>query len=243
VGHAPRSLTWSAALALALALGAGCASKESMRAEADESSADRVLDDGPRGPRLESEAEEGRRPAPAPPDGDATERPRPLSNDPFTERPTTGGGPARPHRPVRVDLGSVSALERRQWPLLPADVRLGAAWIDGGRLADDGPALLDLEARLERESHVTAVLALRAPDDAPDGLIARTPELCAWARAQRLDLLLVGERDARRGDVVLLLHVAAAVPLELWVAGPPSGDVHDDLAARLASAGLAVLQR
>jgi len=237
VGHAPRSLTWAGgALALALSVGVGCSSSEK-RAEVDEGPPRRVFDDAPRAPR--GEAEE---PAPRPlPDGDAAQRP--LANDPFTERPTTGGGPARPHRPVRVDLGSVSALERRQWPLLPADVRLGAAWIDGGTLADDGPALLDLEARLERESHVTAVLALRAPDDAPDGLVARTPELCAWARAQRFDLLLVGERDATRGDVVLLLHVAAAAPLEVWVAGPPTGDVHDDLAARLASAGLATLAR
>lgn len=228
MGHAPRTL-----IVVALLL-AGCSSiapsAKEARVERDE-----PLDAAERPRRGEAE-EQGPLP-----DGDGRERP--LASDPFGETPTTGGGPERPHKAVRVDLGSVSALERRQWPLLPADVRLGAAWVASGKLADDGPALLDLEARLEREAHVSAVLALRAPDDAPDGLIARTPELCAWAREQRLDLLLVGERDARRGDVVLLLHVAAAVPLELWVAGPPSGDVHDDLAARLASAGLAVLRR
>lgn len=225
---------WACALA-ALALGAGCASKEARREGGAELHAARPLDDAPRAPAAEAEERTA---------GDVDgPRPGPWANDPFTERPTTGGGSPRPHRTLRVDLGSVSALERRQWPLLPADVRLGAAWVEGGALADDGPALLDLEARLEREAHVTAVLALRAPDDARDGLIARTPELCAWAREQRLDLLLVGERDARRGDVVLVLHVGAATPLEAWVGAPPSGDVHDDLAARLANAGLAVLSR
>lgn len=239
MGHAPRSLSpW---LVVALALGAGCASKERSAAPAPAEERDepaRESDAAPRPRRPGAQAEEQ-----APPPDGGGERPQPLASDPFGRTPATGGGPARPHRAARVDLGSVTALERRQWPLLPADVRLGAAWVDGGRLADDGAALLDLEARLERETSVTAVLALRAPDDVPEGLIARTPELCAWARAQRLDLLLVGERDARRGDVVLLLHVAAAVPLELWVAAPPSGEVHDDLAARLATAGLAVLAR
>lgn len=246
MGHAPRPLSPSRGLlvALALTLGAGCASFPDAKRSAEEPQAEQ------QGRPVESERQRNEdrsaeAPGPSPaPDGDVDmERSRPWASDPWTDRAQTSGGPVRPARPVRVDLGNVAALERRQWPLLPADVRLGAAWVDGGQLSDDGPALLDLEARLSREAHVTAVLALRAPDDAPPGVIARTPDLCAWARAQRLDLLLVGERDARRGDVVLVLHVGAATPLEAWVGAPPSGEVHDDLAARLASAGLAVLSR
>lgn len=225
MGQPLRALT-----VVGLVLLAGCASEKRMEADAPAQAerADEGALDGPKRPPR----------APAP---DGQGGAGPWANDPWTDRPTTTGGPEQPARPVRVDLASVTALERRQWPLVPADVRLGAAWVTDGLLADDGPALLDLEARLAREARVTAVLALR-PGDAPDGVIARTAELCAWAKAQRLDLLLVGSRDAR-GDVVLLLHVAAAAPLEVWVGGPPTGEVNDDLAARLASAGLATLTR